>query len=62
MSVPGKSPRRLLGSALKYGILTLGAAFMIVPFADMFIGALRVPTELMSRPPQFWPREPQWGA
>lgn len=33
---------------------------MILPFADMFIGALRTPAEELARPPVFWPRNPQW--
>lgn len=45
---------------VKYCALILGAAIMLLPFADMFLGALRTPRELLARPAVFWPREPQW--
>jgi multiple sugar transport system permease protein len=61
MSVKGRSAGRYVASAAKYAVLGAGAFVMIVPFADMFIGALRTPVELLSRPPVFWPRDPQWG-
>jgi multiple sugar transport system permease protein len=47
-------------SALKYGVLALGAVIMILPFADMLIGALRTPAERLARPPVYWPAVPQW--
>ena len=34
---------------------------MVVPFLDMFLGALRTPAERLSRPPVYWPGDPQWG-
>ena len=48
-------------SLLKYGLLTLGALIMLVPFLDMVLGALRTPAERLARPPVYWPRDPQWG-
>lgn len=45
---------------LKYGILGAGAVIMILPFFDMFIGALRTPAERLARPPVYWPHDPQW--
>ncbi|WP_210250108.1 carbohydrate ABC transporter permease [Microvirga aerophila] len=33
---------------------------MILPFADMLIGALRTPVERLARPPVYWPAIPQW--
>ena len=33
---------------------------MILPFADMLIGALRTPAERLARPPVYWPAIPQW--
>lgn len=53
--------RRLLVAALKYGALLLGAALMLLPFLEMFVGALRTPAERFARPPVFWPSDPQWG-
>ena len=48
-------------AALKYGLLTLGAVLMILPFADMFVGALRGPADVFANPPRYFPAEPQWG-
>lgn len=45
--------------ALTYALLTLGAAAMLIPFLDMFVGALRAPADLLQR--RYWPAEPQWG-
>lgn len=50
-----------LGSGLKYGLLAAGALLMILPFADMFIGALRAPADVYATPPRYLPAEPQWG-
>jgi multiple sugar transport system permease protein len=52
--------RGWLGAGLKYALLTVGAAAMILPFADMFVGALRAPADVFATPPRYWPREPQW--
>lgn len=49
------------GTILKYAALALGAATMILPFLDMFLGALRSPAELLATPQVYWPRDPQWG-
>lgn len=59
-----KSSRRgtnPIWTVVKYGLLAFGAVIMLLPFADMFIGALRTPAELLARPPVFWPRDPQWS-
>ena len=53
--------RRHAGGAVKYALLTLGAALMVLPFADMFIGALRGPADVYANPPRYLPAEPQWG-
>ena len=47
-------------SILKYGVLIAGAVIMILPFFDMFVGALRTPAERLARPPVYWPHDPQW--
>lgn len=53
--------RRLpLLSVLKYGALSLGAVVMIMPFLDMFLGALRTPAEQWALPQVYWPHHPQW--
>ena len=46
---------------LRYLALGLGAALMILPFADMFIGALRGPADVFATPPRYFPSDPQWG-
>jgi multiple sugar transport system permease protein len=61
MNVKAKTPLALVGSILKYGLLIAGAIMMILPFADMFIGALRTPAELLARPPVYWPQTPRWS-
>ncbi len=48
-------------SVLKYAALTLGGLAMVLPFADMFLGALRTPAELLALPQVYWPRDPQWS-
>ena len=53
--------RRHAGGALKYGALGFGALLMVLPFADMFIGALRSPSDVFASPPRYFPSEPQWG-
>ena len=59
----GARTRRLLGqigTILKYALLILGALIMVLPFADMFVGALRSPKDVFANPPRYWPSEPQW--
>ena len=54
--------RRLsFGKLLFYLVLALGAFVMLLPYLEMFMGALRTPAERLARPPVFWPREPQWS-
>lgn len=50
-----------LRATVKYTALSLGALLMVLPFADMIIGALRSPAEQLAIPPVYWPSEPQWG-
>lgn len=45
----------------KYALLSAGALIMVIPFLDMFLGALRTPAERLSRPPVYLPRDPQWS-
>ena len=53
--------RRRTLSWVKYAALTLGAILMLLPFVDMFIGALRGPADVFATPPRYFPSEPQWG-
>ncbi len=61
MNVRAKTPLAYVLSVLKYVILGAGAIMMVIPFADMFIGALRTPAELLARPPIYWPQTPRWN-
>ena len=45
---------------LRYAFLALAAAVMILPFADMLLGALRTPADLLARPPVYFPHAPAW--
>ncbi len=60
MGVTKRSRLSVVLSILKYGVLIIGALIMILPFFDMFVGALRTPAERLARPPVYWPRTPQW--
>jgi multiple sugar transport system permease protein len=51
---------RLIGAVLRYALLTLGAIAMLLPFVDTLIGALRTPSDLLARPPIYWPSNPAW--
>ena len=63
MRRPGRSGARACAcvGVLRYGALTLMAGLMILPFADMFIGALRGPADVYATPPRYLPASPQWG-
>ena len=58
--MPPRSRIPALGSVLKYGFLGFGAVIMVVPFIDMMLGSLRTTSERLSRPPVYWPHDPQW--
>lgn len=56
----GRRRKVWVSASLQYGLLSLGAILMILPFFDMIIGALRTPAERLARPPVYWPQTPQW--
>lgn len=58
--VQSRSRGAIAGRVLKYTLLTLGSIIMVVPFLDMFLGALRTPAERLARPPVYWPQDPEW--
>ena len=60
-AAPGRAAGRIAVSVLRYTALGLMAALMILPFADMFIGALRGPADVYATPPRYFPADPQWG-
>lgn len=49
-----------MSRVLRYAFLVLAAAVMILPFADMLLGALRTPADLLARPPVYFPQAPAW--
>ena len=49
-----------LATIVKYLLLSAGAVMMVVPFLDMFLGALRTPAEQLAIPQVYWPKDPQW--
>lgn len=60
MIVRSRTPLAIFFTVLKYALLTIGALIMVVPFLDMFLGALRTVPERLARPPVYWPQTPQW--
>ncbi len=48
------------GVALRMAFLTIAASLTVLPFADMIIGALRTPSDLLARPPVYVPAQPAW--
>lgn len=46
---------RSLGGALTYALLTGGALLMLLPFWWMLVTSVRLPEEVYSFPPDFWP-------
>jgi multiple sugar transport system permease protein len=61
MMVRSRTPLAIFFTVLKYALLTIGALIMVVPFLDMFLGALRTVPERLARPPVYWPQTPQWS-
>ena len=47
-------------AVLRYGLLGLAGIVTVLPFADMLLGALRSPADLLARPPAYWPSAPAW--
>ncbi|PRY19528.1 carbohydrate ABC transporter membrane protein 2 (CUT1 family) [Aliiruegeria haliotis] len=58
--VQSRSRSAIAWQITKYSLLSIGAIIMVVPFIDMFLGALRTPAERLARPPVYWPQDPQW--
>ncbi|MBV9812242.1 MAG: carbohydrate ABC transporter permease [Acetobacteraceae bacterium] len=64
MSAGGRASERACagsGALWRYGLLTVGAFATLLPFADMILGALRTPADLLARPPVYLPHHPAWG-
>ena len=50
----------ILGTILKYLVLTVLGAWMLLPFFWMISASLMTTTEIISRPPPLLPAVPQW--
>ena len=63
-AAPGRTPRhawlRGVGGALTYALLIGGAALMLLPFWWMLVTSVRLPEEVYSFPPDFWPAHWHW--
>ena len=53
--------KKIIGSIIKYLILTLGALFTILPFVWMILSSLKTSSEIVMAPPTFFPAVPQWS-
>jgi len=51
---------RAISGALVYLLLTLGALIMLLPFWWMLVTSVRLPEEVYSFPPDFWPAVWHW--
>lgn len=56
----GARTRRVAGRALQYGLLTVAAAVMIIPFYWMVISSLKNNAEIFAQPIQWWPNPIRW--
>jgi multiple sugar transport system permease protein len=52
--------KKILLTVVKYGILCLGSAFMVIPFFWLFSASLMTPQELIADTPRWLPETPQW--
>lgn len=53
--------RPLLASVGLYGVLAVGALFMLLPLAWMALTSLKTYPEVLQNPPAWLPASPQWG-
>ena len=53
--------RRNATTTLRLAFLVGMAGLTVLPFADMLIGALRTPSDLLARPPTYVPLHPDWA-
>lgn len=55
-----RSRWRMAGGVLAYGVLLGGAALMLLPFWWMLATSVRLPDEVYTFPPDFWPDAWHW--
>ena len=51
---------RALKLSLRYVVLTILGFIVLFPILITLLNSVLTPTEIASRPPDFWPNEPQW--
>lgn len=56
----GASPAKLAAGAAVYLLLSAGALLMLLPFWWMLVTSVRLPEEVYSFPPDFWPDAWHW--
>jgi sn-glycerol 3-phosphate transport system permease protein len=54
--------RRRIGVVARYALLTLLAVVVIFPLYITVVNSLLTPRQIASRPPKFFPFDPQWNA
>lgn len=54
--------RRLLGKVARYALLTFLAIVILFPIYMTIVNSLLIPSDIFSRPPKFFPTDPQWGS
>jgi multiple sugar transport system permease protein len=57
---PTRNAARLLAAVSTYLLLSLGALIMLLPFWWMLVTSVRLPEEVYSFPPDFWPAHWHW--
>ncbi len=51
---------RAIGISLTYAILLVGTLLMVLPFWWMFVTSFKLPEQVFTFPPDFWPDEWHW--
>lgn len=54
------NPSKIIKPVLTYGLLSIGAAFMLLPFAWMLLSSLMSSREVISRPLTWFPSSPRF--
>ena len=56
----GRHRRAVSGRAVTYTVLVVGLIVWMLPFAWMLLGSVKTQSEILQRPPTWWPREFTW--
>src|SRR5262245_52617916 len=57
MTTPQRSPMQMLGIAIRYILITIGAILVFMPFILAFLGTFKTNREVTAFPPTFLPME-----